>query len=134
MGTMLNLSKGIDSLSNFKRHTVRFLEQLQETGEPVVLTINGKAELVVQDAKSYQRLLELAEQIETVESIRQGMQEFDEGKGISLDEFREPTGAIASTPSGFRLRVRPYTRGQSCGRVPGSSIHNGRSHAGGPRR
>jgi PHD/YefM family antitoxin component YafN of YafNO toxin-antitoxin module len=86
---MLNLSKGIDSLSNFKRNTVRFLEQLRETGEPVVLTINGKAELVVQDAKSYQRLLELAERIETIESIRQGMQEFDEGKGISLDEFRE---------------------------------------------
>ncbi len=89
MGTMLNLSKGIDSLSNFKRNTVRFLEQLRETGEPVVLTINGKAELVVQDAKSYQRLLELAERIETVESIRQGMQELDEGKGISLDEFRD---------------------------------------------
>jgi PHD/YefM family antitoxin component YafN of YafNO toxin-antitoxin module len=89
MGTMLNLSKGIDSLSNFKRNTVRFLEQLRETGEPVVLTINGKAELVVQDATSYQRLLELAERIETVESIRQGMQELDEGKGISLEEFRE---------------------------------------------
>jgi PHD/YefM family antitoxin component YafN of YafNO toxin-antitoxin module len=89
MGTMLNLSKGIDSLSNFKRNTVRFLEQLRETGEPVVLTINGKAELVVQDAASYQRLLELAERIETVETIRQGMQELDEGKGISLDEFRE---------------------------------------------
>jgi hypothetical protein len=50
--------------------------------------INGKAELVVQDAKSYQRLLELAERIETIESIRQVMQEFDEGNGISLDEFR----------------------------------------------
>ena len=86
---MLNLSKGIDSLSSFKRDTVRFLEQLRETGEPVVLTINGKAELVVQDAASYQRLLELAERIETVETIRQGMQELDEGKGISLDEFRE---------------------------------------------
>ena len=85
----MNLSNGIDSLSNFKRNTVRFLEQLRETGVPVVLTINGKAELVVQDAKSYQRLLELADRIETVESIRQGMQELDEGKGISLDEFRE---------------------------------------------
>ena len=85
----MNLSKGIDSLSNFKRNTVRFLEQLRETGEPVVLTINGKAELVVQDAKSYQRLLEPAERTEAVESIRQGMQEFDEGKGTSLDEFRE---------------------------------------------
>lgn len=86
---MLNLSRGIDSLSNFKRNTLQFLEQLRETGEPVVLTINGKAEMVVQDAKSYQRLLELVERIEAIEAIRQGMQEFDEGKGITLDEFRE---------------------------------------------
>src|SRR3954464_8068574 len=89
MGIMLNLSKGIDSLSNFKRNTVRFLEQLRESGEPVVLTINGKAELVVQDAKSYQRLLDLAERVEAMEAIREGMKELDEGKGISLEEFRE---------------------------------------------
>jgi hypothetical protein len=54
-----------------------------------VLTINGKAELVVQDAKAYQRLLELAERIETIEAIRAGMKEFDEGKGVTLEEFRD---------------------------------------------
>jgi PHD/YefM family antitoxin component YafN of YafNO toxin-antitoxin module len=86
---MLDLKRDIDSLSNFKRNTVRFLEQLRESGEPVVLTINGKAELVVQDAKSYQRLLDLAERVEAMEAIREGMKELDEGKGISLEEFRE---------------------------------------------
>ena len=86
---MLDLKRDIDSLSNFKRNTVRFLEQLRESGEPVVLTINGKAELVVQDAKSYQKLLDLAERVETMEAIREGMKELDEGKGISLEEFRE---------------------------------------------
>ena len=47
---MLNLKDGIDSLTNFKRQTAEYLDRLQETGEPVVLTVNGKAQVVVQDA------------------------------------------------------------------------------------
>ena len=47
---MINLKEEINSLSNFKRHTSEFIEQLKETGKPIILTINGKAELVVQDA------------------------------------------------------------------------------------
>ena len=45
---MLNLAKGIDSLTNFKRQTAEYLARLHKTGEPVVLTVNGKAEVVVQ--------------------------------------------------------------------------------------
>ncbi len=52
---MLDLNRDINSLSNFKRNTPEFLRQLKETGHPVVLTINGKAELVVQDTTSYQK-------------------------------------------------------------------------------
>ena len=52
---MLDINSDINSLSNFKRNTPEFLRQLKETGHPVVLTINGKAELVVQDTASYQK-------------------------------------------------------------------------------
>jgi prevent-host-death family protein len=34
------------------------MKRLKKTGKPVVLTVNGKAEVVVQDASAYQRLLE----------------------------------------------------------------------------
>ena len=47
---MIDLSRDIHSLTDFKRKTSEFMKQLKETGSPVVLTINGKAELVVQDA------------------------------------------------------------------------------------
>lgn len=77
---MLNLSRDIDSLSNFKRDTSAFVERLKDSGEPVVLTINGKAELVVQDASSYQRLLEAAEQIESLEFLRQSLEDVDAGR------------------------------------------------------
>ncbi|HET6878549.1 MAG TPA: type II toxin-antitoxin system Phd/YefM family antitoxin [Pirellulales bacterium] len=77
---MLNLSRDIDSLSNFKRDTSGFLERLKQTGKPVVLTINGKAEIVVQDVVSYQRLLEAAEQIESLEFLRQSLEDVDAGR------------------------------------------------------
>jgi prevent-host-death family protein len=77
---MVELSRDIDSLSNFKRETAKFVERLKESGQPVVLTINGKAELVVQDAASYQRLLNLAERIESLESLRQSLADADAGR------------------------------------------------------
>ncbi len=83
---MLDIAKGIDSLTNFKRNTAVFLEQLRATGKPVVLTVNGKAELVVQDAASYQQLLELVDRLEAIEGIKRGLEEMKAGKGKSLDQ------------------------------------------------
>jgi hypothetical protein len=40
--------------------------RLKLSGRPEVLTINGKAELVVQDAAAYQRLLEAVERARQV--------------------------------------------------------------------
>ncbi len=84
---MLNISRDIHSLSDFKRNTTDFLEQMEKTGAPVVLTINGKAKIVVQDAESYQRMLELLDKAETVEAIRQGLSDVEAGKTMSLDQF-----------------------------------------------
>jgi PHD/YefM family antitoxin component YafN of YafNO toxin-antitoxin module len=60
---------------------------MEKTGAPVVLTINGKAKIVVQDAESYQRMLELLDKAETVEAIRQGLSDIEEGKTMSLEQF-----------------------------------------------
>lgn len=84
---MLNISRDIHSLSDFKRNTTDFLEQMEKTGAPVVLTINGKAKIVVQDAESYQRMLELLDKAETVEAIRQGLSDVEEGKTMSVEQF-----------------------------------------------
>jgi len=70
---VLDLSRDIQSLTDFKKNTPDFVRQMKETGEPIVLTINGRAELVVQDAKSYQRLLGLAERLETIQAVKEGL-------------------------------------------------------------
>jgi len=53
------VANDIRSPSDFKRNTVELLDRLRKTGHPLVLTINGKAEVVVQDAGAYQTLLNL---------------------------------------------------------------------------
>src|SRR5437588_12562879 len=83
---MINLTEGIDSLTNFKRNTPAFLDRLRESGQPMVLTINGEAKVVVQDAAAYQQLLELIDRLEAVEGIRRGLQEMKAGKDKPLDQ------------------------------------------------
>jgi prevent-host-death family protein len=80
---MLNLEQDIDSLTNFKRQTAVYLERLHKTGEPVVLTVNGKAQVVVQDAGAYQKLVEAAskaEREETIAEIREGLADLKAGR------------------------------------------------------
>ncbi|HMD09032.1 MAG TPA: type II toxin-antitoxin system Phd/YefM family antitoxin [Candidatus Acidoferrum sp.] len=47
----------IGSLTDFNRNTKAHLKRLRRTGRPELLTVNGKAEVVVQSASAYQRLL-----------------------------------------------------------------------------
>ena len=84
---MLDIKSDINSLSNFKRKTSEFLRQLKETGHPVVLTINGKAELVVQDTASYQKLIELAERAERMEALRASINDMRAGKVVPVEDM-----------------------------------------------
>ena len=77
---MIDLSQDIHSLSDFKRKTPEFMARMKKNGHPVVLTINGKAELVVQDAASYQRLLELADRAEMIEFLHESRADIDAGR------------------------------------------------------
>ena len=86
---MLDVSRDIHSLTDFKKNTSEFINQLKETGEPVVLTINGKAELVVQDVAAYQKLRQIAEEARVLEGIRQGIEDMNAGRTVSLDQFKK---------------------------------------------
>ncbi len=62
------------------------MQQLKETGQPIVLSVNGKAELVVQDAESYQKLIELVDRLETIAAVKVGLDEMKAGKGQPVEE------------------------------------------------
>ena len=83
---MINLSRDIHSLTDFKRNTNDFVKQMKETRSPVVLTVNGKAELVVQDAESYQALLDIVERAEAIEGVQRGLEQMKRGEGRPVEE------------------------------------------------
>ncbi|HEX7721487.1 MAG TPA: type II toxin-antitoxin system Phd/YefM family antitoxin [Pyrinomonadaceae bacterium] len=86
----MKLTRDIHSLSTFKRDTAKLVRQMKKTKAPVVLTVNGKAELVVQDAESYQALLEAKDRIETIEGIKRGLESMKRRQGKpAADFFRE---------------------------------------------
>jgi PHD/YefM family antitoxin component YafN of YafNO toxin-antitoxin module len=74
----------VRSVTEFQRNLKDYVGRLKGKKTPLVLTVNGRAELIVQDARSYQALLNRLERAETVAAIRQGMREFERGEGISL--------------------------------------------------
>lgn len=84
---MLDLTRDFESLSYFRRKTAAFAKRLLKTQRPLVLTHNGKPELVVQSAVAYQRLLNLAARQDAREGIRQGLEEARQGKGRAVEEF-----------------------------------------------
>ena len=53
----------IGSLTDFARNIKGHIERLQRTGRPELLTVNGKAVVVVQSASAYQRLIESLEKL-----------------------------------------------------------------------
>ena len=82
----MDITKDIQPLTDFKRNTTELLRQMKETGEPIVLTINGRAELVVQDAGSYQKLLELVDRLEAIAGVRKGLEESKRGEGQPIED------------------------------------------------
>ncbi len=87
MRIALDISKDIHSLTDFKRKTSQLVGQLKTTRRPLVLTVNGKAELVVQDVASYQQVLDLMDRVEAVEGIHRGLDQMHRGKGRPVAQF-----------------------------------------------
>jgi hypothetical protein len=77
---------------NAKQEAAEFLRELGVAGPPVSFTINGRAEFVVEDANSYQKLLELVERLETIRAVREGLASADRGEGRPAEEFFEEFG------------------------------------------
>ena len=76
----------VRSVTEFQRNIKDYVIRLKEKKTPLVLTVNGRAELVVQDAESYQLILERLERAETVAAIRRGMNDAEEGRMIPLKD------------------------------------------------
>ena len=73
--TAMDITKDIQPMTFFRNHSAEVMQHLRATRRPMVLTINGKAAAVVQDAEAYQHLLDLAAEANAGEGIRQGLED-----------------------------------------------------------
>ncbi|HZL56650.1 MAG TPA: type II toxin-antitoxin system Phd/YefM family antitoxin [Bryobacteraceae bacterium] len=89
-------TREIHSLTDFLRNHKVHVARLKETQAPEVLTVNGKAEVVVQDAASYQTMLDRLHHMEAVAAIQEGMASAERGElkpaAQVLDEMRAKYG------------------------------------------
>jgi hypothetical protein len=77
--TMLDTQE-IRPLTDFLRNHKAHVARLKETKTPEILTVNGKAEVIVQDAQSYQELLDRLHHMETIAAIREGIASAERGE------------------------------------------------------
>lgn len=88
--------QNISSLSDFMRNFSDHAAELKRTGDPRVLTKNGKAVLVVQDSDAYQALLDRLEEASTLLALARALEEGERGEGepleVALPRLRERLG------------------------------------------
>jgi prevent-host-death family protein len=95
---MLDITKDIQSLTTFRRRSGDFMKQLKKSGRPVVLTVKGKAEAIVQDARAYQRLLDIAARADVYEAVRQGIADVARGRTRPAKEVFDEIRGLHGIP------------------------------------
>ena len=92
----VDLSEDIRSVSELKRQTREILDQIHRTGRPVVLTVNGKADAVLMEAKTYEKHLKASNLARMVAAA---------SSGVSIGTVAEHSGHQARTACLRRLMI-----------------------------
>ena len=120
----------IGSLTDFQRNAKAHLKRLKKSGRPQVLTVNGQAELVVQDAASYQKLLDELEQAELNDARDQALSGIQDAPDPCLDR-KGDEGRPGEMPAGwcFGLHRETCEHRPAPVAAPGLAVSIGPVHA-----
>ncbi|QMV18245.1 type II toxin-antitoxin system prevent-host-death family antitoxin [Granulicella sp. 5B5] len=92
----------IRSVTDFQRNAKKHVARLRKTKAPMVLTVNGSAAIVVQDAATYQDLLNRVDSLEEehrfIAAVNEGLADVEAGR---TRPFRE-----AFAEAELRLGIR----------------------------
>jgi len=80
----LTPSEDIRSVTDLKRNTKDILSQIHRTKRPVVLTVNGKADAVLMDTKTYEKHLKAAN---IARLLAQGEEDIGAGRTRPIRSF-----------------------------------------------
>ena len=73
----LKPTRDIQPVTEFRANAAQFIEQVRETGEPVILTQHGRSAAVLLDVDAYETMME---ELELLRDVRQAEHEVAAGK------------------------------------------------------
>ena len=82
----MNLSESIHPVTQLKTKSAELIRKARESGQPIIITQNGRATAILQDVDSYQRQQDALHMLKVV---AQGAAELDAGRGVTQDEVAE---------------------------------------------
>ena len=82
----------IHSLRDYQRHAKAYIQHVTQTKHPVAVTVNGAAEVVVQDAGEYHQMVDRLDRSRLIEAIRAGEEDMAAGHTTAGDEMFDALG------------------------------------------
>ncbi len=79
----MKLSNQIRSISYLKAHAAEIVRKSGEQREPLIITQNGEAKVVIQDIKSYE---ETQETMAFLKILALGMRQIEEGRIVPAED------------------------------------------------
>ena len=76
----LKPSRDIQPVTEFRANAAQFIEQVRETGEPVILTQHGRSAAVLLDVGAYESLMD---ELALLRDVRMAEEQVAAGKGVS---------------------------------------------------
>lgn len=92
--------KDILPLTDFQRNAKASISRLRRTRRPQVLTVNGRAAVIVQDATAYLDMLGMLAEAEEAAAVQEALRDLKAGKARPLDDFARE----------FRVRKSPNAK------------------------
>jgi PHD/YefM family antitoxin component YafN of YafNO toxin-antitoxin module len=76
----------IHSLTDFTRNAKAYIQQIRDSKSPMALTVNGDAQVVVQDAESFQKMIDELEHARFIAAMRESEASVRNGRVQSLEQ------------------------------------------------
>jgi hypothetical protein len=86
---MLEIKKGRAAGAQDDPTTAQYIDRMEREGRPMMLRVDDRPPLRIADERAYQMLWDLIDRIETIEAMREGLQQMERGEGRPAEEVCE---------------------------------------------
>lgn len=86
----MDILPDVYALTEFRENTAQHVKRLKKTKRATLLTQKGRAAAVIMSPEAYEKMAEEAELARSIQSVQRSIKEFDEGKGMTVDEAFAP--------------------------------------------